>query len=63
MTLDSASRTAVTRSSGGSSGGTPVPGWLRELAEAGRAMEIAPLFQPPASGGRALGAHVARVPG
>jgi len=35
------------------SGGTPVPAWLRELADAARAMEIAPLFQPPASGGRA----------
>ena len=35
------------------SGGTPVPAWLRELADAARAMEIAPLFRPPASGGRA----------
>ena len=35
------------------SGGTPVPAWLRDLAGAARAMEIAPLFQPPASGGRA----------
>jgi 8-oxo-dGTP pyrophosphatase MutT (NUDIX family) len=34
-------------------GGTPVPAWLRELADAACAMEIAPLFQPPASGGRA----------
>jgi 8-oxo-dGTP pyrophosphatase MutT (NUDIX family) len=34
-------------------GGTPIPTWLRELADAARAMEIAPLFQPPASGGRA----------
>ena len=33
-------------------GGTPVPAWLRELADAACAMEIAPLFQPPASGGR-----------
>ena len=34
-------------------GGTPIPTWLRELADAARVMEIAPLFQPPARGGRA----------
>ena len=34
-------------------GDTPVPAWLRELADAARSMEIEPLFQPPASGGRA----------
>lgn len=34
------------------SGSQTVPAWLRELADAARAMEIAPLFQPPASGGR-----------
>ncbi len=34
-------------------GGTPVPAWLRELGGAARAMEIAPLFRPPAGGGRA----------
>jgi 8-oxo-dGTP pyrophosphatase MutT (NUDIX family) len=33
-------------------GGAPVPAWLRELAGAARAMEIAPLFRPPATGGR-----------
>ena len=33
--------------------GTPVPAWLRDLADAARGMEIPPLFQPPASGGRA----------
>jgi 8-oxo-dGTP pyrophosphatase MutT (NUDIX family) len=32
--------------------GAPVPAWLRELAEAARAMEIDPLIQPPAHGGR-----------
>jgi 8-oxo-dGTP pyrophosphatase MutT (NUDIX family) len=32
--------------------GAPVPAWLRELAEAARAMEIDPLIQPPARGGR-----------
>jgi 8-oxo-dGTP pyrophosphatase MutT (NUDIX family) len=31
----------------------PVPGWLRELANAAGKMEINPLIQPPASGGRA----------
>jgi 8-oxo-dGTP pyrophosphatase MutT (NUDIX family) len=31
----------------------PVPTWLRELADAADTMEIPPLFQPPASGGRA----------
>ena len=31
----------------------PVPGWLRELADAAGKMEINPLVQPPASGGRA----------
>jgi 8-oxo-dGTP pyrophosphatase MutT (NUDIX family) len=31
----------------------PVPGWLRELAAAASKMEINPLVQPPASGGRA----------
>jgi 8-oxo-dGTP pyrophosphatase MutT (NUDIX family) len=31
----------------------PVPGWLRELSDAARKMEINPLAQPPASGGRA----------
>ena len=30
-----------------------VPGWLRELADAASKMEINPLAQPPASGGRA----------
>lgn len=34
------------------SGSQTVPAWLRELADAARAMEIAPPFQPPASGGR-----------
>ena len=33
--------------------GVPVPGWLRELADAASKMEINPLAQPPASGGRA----------
>jgi 8-oxo-dGTP pyrophosphatase MutT (NUDIX family) len=37
----------------GAVSGKPVPSWLRELADAARAMETAPLFQPPASGGRA----------
>jgi 8-oxo-dGTP pyrophosphatase MutT (NUDIX family) len=36
-----------------SCGGKPVPSWLRALADAARAMEIAPRFQPPARGGRA----------
>ena len=31
----------------------PVPGWLRELADAAGKMEINPLVQPPAHGGRA----------
>jgi 8-oxo-dGTP pyrophosphatase MutT (NUDIX family) len=31
----------------------PVPKWLRELADAASKMEINPLAQPPASGGRA----------
>jgi len=31
----------------------PVPGWLRELADAAGKMEINPLAQPPAQGGRA----------
>jgi 8-oxo-dGTP pyrophosphatase MutT (NUDIX family) len=31
----------------------PVPGWLRELADAAGKMEINPLAQPPARGGRA----------
>jgi 8-oxo-dGTP pyrophosphatase MutT (NUDIX family) len=31
----------------------PVPDWLRELADAAGKMEINPLVQPPASGGRA----------
>ena len=31
----------------------PVPAWLRELAEAAGKMEINPLVQPPARGGRA----------
>jgi 8-oxo-dGTP pyrophosphatase MutT (NUDIX family) len=31
----------------------PVPGWLRELADAASTMEIDPLDRPPASGGRA----------
>jgi 8-oxo-dGTP pyrophosphatase MutT (NUDIX family) len=30
-----------------------VPGWLRDLADAGRKMEINPLNQPPVRGGRA----------
>ena len=34
-------------------GEPPVPGWLRELADAASKMEINPLAQPPASGGRA----------
>ena len=34
-------------------GEPPVPGWLRELADAAGKMEINPLVQPPASGGRA----------
>jgi len=34
-------------------GGEPVPAWLRELADAAGNMEIDPLVQPPASGGRA----------
>ena len=34
-------------------GEPPVPGWLRELAEAAGKMEINALAQPPASGGRA----------
>ena len=33
--------------------GEPVPGWLRELADAASKMEINPLVQPPARGGRA----------
>ena len=33
--------------------GEPVPGWLRELADAAGKMEINPLAQPPARGGRA----------
>ena len=35
------------------SDGPPVPGWLRELADAASKMEINPLAQPPAHGGRA----------
>jgi 8-oxo-dGTP pyrophosphatase MutT (NUDIX family) len=31
----------------------PVPDWLRDLADAARKMEINPLAQPPAQGGRA----------
>jgi 8-oxo-dGTP pyrophosphatase MutT (NUDIX family) len=34
-------------------GGPPVPGWLRDLADAASKMEINPLVQPPAHGGRA----------
>jgi 8-oxo-dGTP pyrophosphatase MutT (NUDIX family) len=34
-------------------GEPPVPGWLRELADAAGKMEINPLAQPPANGGRA----------
>jgi 8-oxo-dGTP pyrophosphatase MutT (NUDIX family) len=34
-------------------GGPPVPGWLRDLANAASKMEINPLAQPPAHGGRA----------
>ena len=30
-----------------------VPGWLRDLADAASKMEINPLAQPPAHGGRA----------
>ena len=30
-----------------------VPGWLRDLADAASKMEINPLTQPPAHGGRA----------
>jgi 8-oxo-dGTP pyrophosphatase MutT (NUDIX family) len=33
--------------------GEPVPGWLRELADAAGKMEIDPLALPPESGGRA----------
>jgi 8-oxo-dGTP pyrophosphatase MutT (NUDIX family) len=33
--------------------GAPVPAWLRELADAAGTMEIDPLIQPPARGGRA----------
>ena len=33
--------------------GAPVPAWLRELADAAGTMEIDPLIQPPAHGGRA----------
>jgi 8-oxo-dGTP pyrophosphatase MutT (NUDIX family) len=33
--------------------GEPVPGWLRELADAASKMEINPPAQPPARGGRA----------
>ena len=33
--------------------GEPVPGWLRDLADAASKMEINPMIQPPASGGRA----------
>jgi 8-oxo-dGTP pyrophosphatase MutT (NUDIX family) len=33
--------------------GAPVPAWLRELADAAASMEIDPLIQPPARGGRA----------
>ena len=33
--------------------GAPVPAWLRELADAASTMEIDPLIQPPAHGGRA----------
>jgi 8-oxo-dGTP pyrophosphatase MutT (NUDIX family) len=33
--------------------GEPVPGWLRELADAASKMEINPLVQPPVRGGRA----------
>lgn len=32
--------------------GAPVPAWLRALADAASAMEIDPLIQPPARGGR-----------
>ncbi|MGH3204285.1 MAG: hypothetical protein ACRDP5_19875, partial [Streptosporangiaceae bacterium] len=31
----------------------PVPGWLRDLADAASKMEINPMAQPPAHGGRA----------
>jgi 8-oxo-dGTP pyrophosphatase MutT (NUDIX family) len=31
----------------------PVPGWLRDLADAASKMEVNPLAQPPAQGGRA----------
>jgi len=34
-------------------GEPPVPGWLRELADAAGKMEVNPAVQPPASGGRA----------
>ena len=33
--------------------GPPVPGWLRDLADAASKMEVNPLAQPPAHGGRA----------
>ena len=33
--------------------GEPVPAWLRDLADAAGAIEVPPLFRPPARGGRA----------
>jgi 8-oxo-dGTP pyrophosphatase MutT (NUDIX family) len=41
----------------------PVPGWLRELADAASKMEINPLVQPPARGGRASAVLVLFGPG
>jgi 8-oxo-dGTP pyrophosphatase MutT (NUDIX family) len=43
----------TTPASGEGPGGPPVPAWLRDLAEAASKMEINPLAQPPARGGRA----------
>jgi 8-oxo-dGTP pyrophosphatase MutT (NUDIX family) len=41
----------------------PVPDWLRELADAASKMEINPLIQPPARGGRASAVLVLFGPG
>ena len=40
-----------------------VPGWLRDLADAASKMEINPLAQPPAQGGRASAVLVLFAPG
>ena len=42
--------------------GEAVPAWLRELAGAAATMEIPPLFQPPARGGRASAVLVLFAP-